>query len=119
MGATVEDGDANKARVTFSVPSQGINGSVGLQSCTATDFAVVVAGSGRTSTGCSITGINRVDVTFNGSAVTNGQAVTVVYEKRTAKFLSRPASLRNIATFITARRSKRYDFKELGDQRLY
>jgi hypothetical protein len=44
---------------------------------------------------------------------------TVSYERRTAKFLSGPASLRNIPKFITARRSKRYDFKELGDQRSY
>ena len=44
---------------------------------------------------------------------------TVSYERRTAKFLSGRASLRNIAKFITARRSKRYDFKELGDQRPY
>src|SRR5690349_18284682 len=44
---------------------------------------------------------------------------TVSYERRTAKFLNGLASLRNIAKFITARRSKRYDFKELGDQRSY
>src|SRR6266542_2999611 len=36
---------------------------------------------------------------------------TVSCERRTAKFLSGPASLRNVAEFMTTRRSKRYDFK--------
>src|SRR6266498_2006650 len=36
---------------------------------------------------------------------------TVSCERRTAKFLSVPASLRNVAEFMTTRRSKRYDFK--------
>lgn len=81
VGATVENGDANKVRVTFSLPTQSVNAGIGIKSCTATDFAVVVAGSGRTSTGCSITGTSRVDVTFNGAAVTSGQVVTVAYAR--------------------------------------
>ena len=44
---------------------------------------------------------------------------TVSYERRTAKFLNGRASFRNITEFMSARRSKRYDFKELGDQRPY
>src|SRR5215813_2049130 len=34
--------------------------------------------------------------------------------RRTAKFLSGPASPRNVAEFMTTQHSKRYDFKELG-----
>src|SRR5215471_17961480 len=39
---------------------------------------------------------------------------TVSCERRTAKFLSGPASLRNVEEFMTTQRSKRYDFKELA-----
>src|SRR5215510_8859073 len=44
---------------------------------------------------------------------------TVSCERRTAKFLSGPASPRNVAEYMTTLHSKRYDFKELGDQRSY
>src|SRR5215475_4525324 len=44
---------------------------------------------------------------------------TVSCERRTAKFLSGPASPRNVAEFMTTQHSKRYDFKELGEQRSY
>lgn len=86
-GATVENGDANKARVTFLLPAQSIDASVGLQSCTPTDFVIVVTHlavpSTRTSTACAITGTNRADVTFNGSAVVSGDTVTVAYTRGT------------------------------------
>src|SRR5262245_39971263 len=39
---------------------------------------------------------------------------TALCERRTAKFLSGPASPRNVAEFMTTQRSKRYDFKELA-----
>jgi hypothetical protein len=55
----------------------------------------------------------------NGRPAARGEIPYRLVQKRTAKFLSGPASLRKIAKFITARRSKRYDFKELGDQRSY
>src|SRR5215471_6552401 len=44
---------------------------------------------------------------------------TVLCERRTAKFLSGPASPRNVAEFMTTQHSKRYDFKKLGEQRSY
>src|SRR5215475_14168294 len=40
--------------------------------------------------------------------------LTVSCERRTAKFLSGPASPRNVAEFMTTQHSKRYDFKRIG-----
>ena len=48
----------------------------------------------------------------NGRPVARGEIPYRFVRRRTAKFLSGPASLRNIPKFITARRSKRYDFME-------
>jgi hypothetical protein len=45
----------------------------------------------------------------NGDARRATKFPTVSYERRTAKFLGGPASLRNIPEFMSALRSKRYD----------
>ena len=55
----------------------------------------------------------------NGRPATRGEFRTVSCGRRTAKFLSGPASPRNVAEFMTTQHSKRYDFKELGDRRSY
>lgn len=75
----VENAARNVAVLNFSLPSQGIT----LQSCTATDFVINVAGSDRTSTNCVIESTTQLKVTFNGAEVTEGQALTVRYTRGT------------------------------------
>jgi len=53
----------------------------------------------------------------NGSPWNALKFPTVSSERRTGKFLSGPASLRNIREFMPARRSKRYDFRSGVDSR--
>jgi hypothetical protein len=71
---TVEDGDANTLRVTV-----GNNLNPPIQNTNTTGWTVKVATVSRTLDSVTKVGDNRVDIVFQGAAVTGGQAVTYSY----------------------------------------
>jgi hypothetical protein len=85
--ALIADGDNAKIRSTFTVPTQSIRNGVGLVGGLFSHFAVTVAGGASVENLLAFTQTVRADVSI-GTAVTNGQVVTINYTRSSTNTLT-------------------------------
>jgi hypothetical protein len=81
LKSTVENGDANKIRVTYAIPSQSLRSGTGLSSTALPAYPVLVAGTSRAVMQHAIAGTDRSDILINGPAVGAGQVVALAFTR--------------------------------------